>query len=139
MRLVRMGSGSWQVLAVCDHRDRCQVVDFLRELAASYPAAAESMFSLLTDLIPACGPPKAEPLSKALGHGLYEFRKQPKGHKLRVIWFYGTSSTLVCTCAFSKAERTPQIRIEQSRLLRKQYLAAQFRRQIEIVALEEIP
>ena len=29
MKLVRMGWESWEVLAVCDHRGRCQVIEFL--------------------------------------------------------------------------------------------------------------
>lgn len=138
MKLVRMGWESWEVLAVCDHRGRCQVFEFLMECKESSPAAARNMLSLLRHDIPALGPPKGEPLCKPLGHGIFELRKQPKGRKLRVVWFYGAGPVIVCTYAFTKAERTPQIRIEQSRLLRRQYMAALARREIEIIELEEV-
>jgi phage-related protein len=137
MKLVRIGWESWEVLAVCDPRGRCQVLDFLMEFRESSPAAARSMLVLLESELPAAGPPKGEPLCKPLGNGIYELRKQPKGKKLRVVWFYGVGQVIVCTYAFAKAERTPQIRIEQSRLLRKQYLSALARREIEIVDQEE--
>jgi phage-related protein len=138
VRLVRIGWESWEVLAVCDHRGRCQVLEFLMSFKESSPAAARGMLALLRRDLPVSGPPKGEPLCKPLGHGLFELRKQPKGRKLRVVWFYGAGPVMVCTWAFAKAERTPQIRIEQSRLLHKQYMSALARREIEIVELEEI-
>ena len=137
MRLVRIGWESWEVLAVCDSRDHCQVMEFLLDFRRISPAAAHGMMSLLQESLPVSGPPKGEPLCKPLGSGIYELRKQPKGKKLRVVWFYGVGQVIVCTYAFAKAERTPQIRVEQSRLLRKQYLAARARGEIKIVDLEE--
>jgi phage-related protein len=137
MRLVRLGWENWEVLAVCDHRGRCQVLEFLMDFRRSSPAAAQGMLALLQEGLPAVGPPKGEPLCKPLGNGIFELRKQPKGKKLRVVWFYGVEQVIVCTYAFGKAERTPQIRIEQSRLLRRQYLAAQARGKIEILDLED--
>ena len=132
MKLVRIGWEVWDVLAVCDGRGRCQVLEFLEEFEQSAPAAAHAMVSFLKQGLPAEGPTRSEPLCKSLGNGIYEFRKQPKGKKLRVVWFYGVEQEIVCTYAFSKAERTPQIRVEQSRLLRKQYLVARRRGEIEI-------
>jgi phage-related protein len=137
MKLVRIGWESWEVLAVCDGRGRCQVLEFLEEFEQSAPAAAYTMTSFLKQGLPAEGPPHSEPLCKSLGKGIYELRKQPKGKKLRVVWFYGVERVIVCTYAFSKAERTPQIRVEQSRLLRKQYLAARLRGDLEIIEPED--
>jgi phage-related protein len=137
VRLVRVGWEIWEVLAVCDHRGRCQVLEFLLAFKMSSPAAVLGMLALIRHDLPAVGPPKGEPLCKSLGNGIYELRKQPKGPKLRVLWFYGTGPVIILTSAFVKAERTPQIRIEQSRLLRKQYLSAVARREIEIIEPEE--
>ncbi|HZF10715.1 MAG TPA: type II toxin-antitoxin system RelE/ParE family toxin [Thermoanaerobaculia bacterium] len=136
MKLVRIGWESWEVLAVCDLRGRCQVLDFLDDFERSSPAAAYAMIALLRQTLPQEGPPRSEPLCKSLGNGIYELRKQPKGKKLRVVWFYGVGQVVVCTYAFSKAEKTPQIRVEQSRLLRKQYLAARTRGDLEIIDRE---
>jgi phage-related protein len=136
VKLVRIGWESWEVLAVCDHRGRCQVLEFLDEFERSSPAATHAMIAILGQSLPAEGPPRTEPLCKSLGNGIYELRKQPKGKKLRVLWFYGVGQVVVCTYAFSKGERTPQIRIEQSRLLRKQYLADRIRGDLEITEME---
>ena len=92
MKLVRIGWESWEVLAVCDPRGRCQVLDFLLGFKESSPAAARGMLALLRRELPAEGPPKGEPLCKSLGNGIYELRKQPKGKKLRVVWFYGVDA-----------------------------------------------
>jgi len=137
MKLVRVGWERWEVLAVCDSRGRCPVLEFLIEFERSSPAAAHGMLALLRQVVPAAGPPRSEPLCKPLGDGLYELRKQPKGKKLRVIWFYGVGQVIVCTYAFGKAERTPQLLVERSRLLRRQYLAARARGEVEILDPEE--
>jgi phage-related protein len=90
------------------------------------------LFELLLNRIPKAGPPRAEPLCKPLGHGLFEFRRQPKGKKLRVIWFYGGGAVIVCAVAFTKAERTPRTQIERARALKKAYLEDKRDEKLEI-------
>lgn len=138
MKLVRLASESWDVLAVLDHRGQCPVVDFLAELAAPYRAAKEGMLTLLQEVIPRSGPPRGLPLCRPLGFGLFEFRKQPKGNKLRVVWFYGSGRTIVCTTAFSKAEMTPRTEIDRSRWLLKHFAEETRRGEIEIIDWEEM-
>lgn len=101
------------------------------------PAAAQSLHHLLRNRVSQSGPPPGEPLCKHLGDGVYEFRKQPKGKKLRVLWFYGGTSIIVCTAAFTKAERTPRIKVEQLKFLRRQYWAALSRGEVEILDHQE--
>jgi phage-related protein len=134
MRLVRIGKLRWDVLAVCDSRGRCQVTDFLDDLeGTTYQIAAEQVLRLLRAQVPVSGPPKAEPLCKHLGDGLYEFRKQPKGKKLRVVWFYGGGAVIVCAVAFTKAERTPRSQIERARAQQKTYLEDRRDEKLEII------
>jgi len=95
------------------------------------------MLALLKNTIPDLGPPKEEPQCKSLGNGVFEFRKQPKGKKLRVLWFYGGTAVIVCAAAFKKAERTPRVQLDQARFLRKQYWIARSRGEVEIVDPEE--
>jgi phage-related protein len=136
MNLVRIGKLRWEVLAVCDSRGQCPVTDFLVDLeGTTYQGAAEQMLRLLRSHVPLSGPPKAEPLCKSLGGGLFEFRKQPKGKKLRVVWFYGGSAVVVCAVAFTKAERTPRVQIERARALQKAYLEDKRNEKLEIVDL----
>lgn len=137
MKLVRVGWEEWQVLAICDARGRAPVLEFLVSFERSSAAAAHGMLALLRQVVPSMGPPHSEPLCKPLGDGLYELRKQPKGKKLRVVWFYGAGREVVCTFAFAKAERTPRLLVERSRLLRRQYLAARARGAIESLDPEE--
>lgn len=134
MKLVRIGKLRWEVLAVCDARGRCQVTDFLIDLkGTTYQLAAEQMLRLLRMQVPVSGPPKAEPLCKPLGNGLYEFRKQPKGKKLRAVWFYGGGAVIVCAVAFPKAERTPKTQMERARAQQKAYLEDKRDEKLEII------
>jgi phage-related protein len=133
MRLLRIARDCWDILAVCDQRGDSQVLSFLEALTGLEGLAAESMLQVLRQVVPRSGPPRGEPLCKSLGEGIYEFRKQPKGKKLRVLWFYGGTAVIVCTAAFKKAERTPRIHLERARFLRKQYWIARSRGEIEIV------
>jgi phage-related protein len=138
MKLVRLARKRWEVLAVCDDRGRCLVLDFLAGLAGTtYQIAAKQMSRLLDVQVPANGPPKTEPLCKPMGDGLYEFRKQPKGKKLRVFWFYGDGAVIVCAVAFIKAEKTPRSKVAQARLLQERYREAKRARKVEIVDIEE--
>jgi hypothetical protein len=133
MKLVRIAKLRWDVLAVCDHRGHCPVIDFLVDLdGTTYQIAAEQMLRLLRSRVPLSGPPKMEPLCKHLGDGLFEFRKQPKGKKLRVVWFYGGGAVIVCAATFTKAERTPRTRIERARALQKAYLEDKRDEKLEI-------
>lgn len=133
MKLLRIARHHWDVLAICDQRGDSQVLCFLEQLRGLEGMAAESMLQILKQAVPRFGPPRGEPHCKALGDGVYELRKQPKGKKLRVLWFYGGTAVIVCTAAFKKAEKTPRIQLDWARFLRKQYWVARSRGEIEIV------
>jgi phage-related protein len=91
------------------------------------------MLALLRHQIPASGPPKGAPLCKPLGEGLYELRRQPKGKKLRLVWFYGGGAVIVCAAAFTKAERTPRIELERAKQAKEDYWHARARSELRIV------
>lgn len=138
MKLVRIAREQWDVLAVVDHRGHCQVLDFLKELAPNYEAAKNAMLVLLEEVLPRTGPPRQNvQLSKSLGRGLFELRRQPKGRKLRVVFFYDSGFRIVCTSAFTKAETTPQMEIDRSRLLVQLYLEAKFRHELVILERDD--
>ncbi len=133
MRLVRIGREQWDVLAVMDDRGRCQVLDFLVSRSA---AAHRFMFRFLRLRLPVEGPSHSAELCKSLGNGIFELRRQPKGPKLRVLFFYDDGHRIVCTNAFTKAERTPRVEIELARDLKQQYFRAKLLRRLRI---EETP
>jgi phage-related protein len=137
MKLVRIVRGRWDVLAVLDDRGRCPVLDFIAALGANYAAARRALLRVLRVELPQDGPPSRNTqLCKSLGDGIYELRRQPKGQKLRVLFFYDDDRRIVCTNGFAKAERTPRTEVELARVARQRYLKAKFRRKVEIV--EEI-
>jgi len=138
MKLVRIARDQWDVLAVMDHRGHCQVLEFLETLPANYQAAKRRMLRLLEVILPESGPPvHNSEISKPLGGGIFELRRQPKGRKLRVIYFYDSNFRIVCTSAFTKAETTPQIEMGSARFLARLYREAKFRN--ELIILEREP
>jgi phage-related protein len=137
MKLVRIAREQWDVLAVLDLRGRCQVLDYIDALGANYAAAKRGLLRFLRVELPRDGPPTHNAQRcKPLGGGVFELRRQPKGQKLRVLFFYDDGFRIVCTNAFSKAETTPQTEIELARALKDRYLVAKVGQQLEIV--EEI-
>lgn len=134
MKLVRIARVHWDVLAILDHRGNCQVLEFLGALAPNYQAAKRGMLQLLEVILPESGPPvHNSDISKPLGGGIFELRRQPKGRKLRVVYFYDSNFRIVCTSAFTKAETTPQIEIESARFLVRLYREAKFRNELIIL------
>ncbi|HSU83695.1 MAG TPA: type II toxin-antitoxin system RelE/ParE family toxin [Thermoanaerobaculia bacterium] len=128
MQLVRIAREQWDVLAVLGDRGECQVLDFL-----TGPSAAQrSMLRLLRSQLPAEGPPRSVEFCKALGDGIFELRRQPKGPKLRVLFFYDDGCRIVCTNAFRKAERTPRTEVRLARDLKRQYFSAKRLRRLRI-------
>jgi len=137
MKLVRIARDLWDVLAVVDHRGHCQVVEFLEGLAPNYRAARTAMLRLLSEVLPKSGPPHDSRISKPLGGGIFELRRQPKGRKLRVAFFYDSGFRIICTSAFTKAETTPQIEIDSARFLARRYREARFRNELVIVERDD--
>jgi len=134
MKLVRIAKGRWEVLAVVDHRGRCQVLDFVAQLGAGFRAAQQFLTLLLRVYLPLEGPPKSSAhLCKPLGDGVFELRRQPKGPKPRVLFFYDDNHRIVCTNAFSKLEVTPRSEIELARGLRDKYFETKLRSELEVV------
>jgi len=134
MKLVRIAKGRWEVLAVVDHRGRCQVLDFVDQLGAGCHAARQFLTLLLRVYLPLEGPPKSSAhLCKPLGDGVFELRRQPRGPKPRVLFFYDEDHRIVCTNAFSKLEVTPRSGIELARGLREKYFETKLRRELQVV------
>ena len=137
MKLVRIAREQWDVLAVVDHRGHCQVLEFLEALAPNYHTARDSMLILLRDVLPQSGPPRHNEISKSLGGGIFELRRQPKGRKLRVVYFYDSGFRIICTSAFTKAETTPIVEIASARFLARRYREARFRNELVILERDD--
>lgn len=128
IQLVRIAREQWDVLAVLDDRGECQVL----ELLMGSSAAQRSMLRFLRSRLPVEGPPRSVELCKSLGGGLFELRRQPRGPKLRVLFFYDEGCRIVCTNAFYKAERTPRMGVKLARALKRRYFSAKLLRRLRI-------
>jgi len=134
MELVRIAREQWDVLAVLDSREQCQVLDFLGRPGLAHPAARRQLLVFLRVVLPVEGPPRnnAE-LCKPLGDGVFELRRQPKGPKLRVLFFYDDGYRIVCTNAFAKTKKRPRQEIELAKRLRKRYFEAKSHEMLQIL------
>ena len=134
MRLVRIARDQWDVLGILDGRGDCQVLDFLQRLPPNYAAAQRWMLQFLRLQLPTAGPPRNNAdLCKSLGGGIFELRRQPKGQKLRTLFFYDDMCRIVLTNAFLKAETTPRTDLALARSLRKRYFEAKLRHGLRII------
>ncbi len=133
MNLVRIARENWEVLAVLDARGRCQVLDFVEELGPRLIAAQKYLFHLLRVWLPVDGPPAHNSeRCKPLGDGIFEIRRQHKGPKLRLLFFYDEGNRIIFTNAFFKAETTPQTELELARRRKKQYFEAKRHKRLHI-------
>jgi Phage derived protein Gp49-like (DUF891) len=132
MQLVRIAREQWDVLAVVDDRGECQMLDFLIGSGVTPSPAQRSMLVFVRFRLPFEGPPHSVELCKSLGDGIFELRRQPKGPKLRVLFFYDDGYRIVCTNAFHKAERTPRTEVKLARGLKRQYFSAKRLRRLRI-------
>lgn len=130
MTLIRIAREQWDVLAVKDERGHCQVIDFLT--GPGKDKARRILLLFLQVRLPVEGPPHSSVLCKSLGNGIFELRRQPRGPKLRIFFFYDDGCRIVCTNAFIKAERTPRSEIELARDLKQQYFRAKLLRRLRI-------
>ena len=144
MKLIRIGSGQWQVLAVCDARGNCDVLAELYGLGQGNKAQrklADRMLQILTERVPndPNGPRFLnEYIVKPLRDGIFEFKRgQKTGLKLRVLWFYSAGMVVVCTACFLKTNKTPANLIDEAIMLKQEYERKRKSGKIEIVDLDD--
>lgn len=132
MQVVKIASVHWTILAVCDQSDECLVLSLLEDLAngnRTEQSLATKMFSLLREFVPErTTNPRVtnENMSKKLEDDLFEFKRgSKKGPKVRVLYFYESGRTIVCTHAFLKStQTTPELEKATARTLRDDYRQA---------------
>jgi hypothetical protein len=126
MNLVRIGTGSWEVLV------SEQVIEVLTDWSSA-KGPKKAMLSFLRESVPLGGPQEGNrTVCKVLRPGslkLAEFRKgERRGTKIRVIWFYGDEQMrrqVVCLRAFPKNdEETPPTEIPEAVILKERFFAA---------------
>jgi len=120
MKLLRLGRGPWTVVAVVEDDGSCPTLDGLAGVKGG-----KSMLALLRERVPRSGPQYDNTALvkrlKPYDEGLCEFRKQPRGAKLRTVFFDDGACVIVCTSSFQKTDRTPRRELERARRMRERY------------------
>jgi phage-related protein len=132
MKLFQVGRDKWTVLVVADDGWRSPLLSLLLERTENQ--IGERMLALLREHVPSYGPPRNEDVSKPLGDGRFEFRKQPRrGPALRVLYFYDANCVVVCASAFrKKSDSTPGSEIDRLEHARARYVRAKKSGNLEI-------
>lgn len=123
MELVRIGrpGSRFKVLATCDARGECSVLDFLENLGRSEVKLRDAVLAFLRERVAEHGPPTNDEQCKELEDGILEFKKGP----VRILWFWDAGQMVLCTHAFRKrTQKTPRGEIDRARLVRNNYQAA---------------
>jgi len=122
--------GTWTVLAICEGRERCDVLDFADRLSRDDPREYARLMRAFTRVAEA-GPPRNVRRSRALAHDIYEL-KTPGG--LRVLYFFDEGQVVVCSEAMSKPkQRGLSVAVERAARARWRYLNDKRRNAIHIL------
>jgi hypothetical protein len=127
------GGRKYDVLALCDDDDTCQVLDMLRAADRDHPDLVARMTAHLYQMVPDQGPQLDGYRGKELYDDfLYELREEKNVGRgkyvgLRLAFFFDHSyhggSVIVCTNAFYKlGSSTPEPELTRALTLRAEYL-----------------
>lgn len=132
MNLLQIGRDRWTVLVVADQRWSSELLEVLH--TPSEANLGERMLGFLRESLPTMGPPRNKEISKDLGGGRFEFRKQPrKGAALRVLYFFDKGQVIVCSNAFwKKSDKTPRTELKRLDDTMAAYEAAKLQGRLEI-------
>lgn len=111
------------------------MLESVEALENSGDANARKMMGLLENTVPVNGPPIRNPNKcKSLGSDVHEFKcGSRRGTKFRVLFFYDRDKLIICSEAFTKAERTPRQPIGRTVELMSSYADASRSGEIKIM------
>lgn len=110
MKLQKVRSGQWSILATCTDRGVCPLLEFLTGLEGGLVKDGRRMLKLL-DRVAHQGPPRNTTISHQVGPGIWEFIQG----RLRVLWFYDDGKLVICSHGFvKKSQKTPTAEINRA-------------------------
>lgn len=129
MRAPEVTSASkWRVIALCDSRGDCELLDFLYKLEGALVKDGDRVLQLL-EHISKQGPPHNTDISHDIDGEIWEFIKG----RLSVMWFYDRNRVAVCSHGFVKrSQKTPKAEIHKAQRALKAYKKAVSQGQLEI-------
>ena len=129
MKLRRVRQARWTVLAVCERRGGCPLLEFLAGLEAQLGADGRAMLRLLS-FTAEQGPPHNDELSHKIVGEIWEF----VAGRLRVLWFYDEGRLVVCSHGFVKrTQKIPPGEVDRAQAAYAAYQAAKKAGLLEVV------
>lgn len=121
MRVRRLPfQGTYRILAACDTRGDCALLDFLDDLGGGLEKDGDRMLAVL-EKVAQQGPLQNNKVSHKIDGDIWEFIQG----RLRVLYFYDEGRVVVCTHGFvKKTQKAPKGEIATANRVREQYLAA---------------
>ena len=137
MRLVPIRINIWGIYTVCDKYGKSQILTFLSELNPKYSGSRDRLLSIIEMASEdSLGPTKQ--FNDNISHSvdkknkIYEFI----AGKLRLLRFYSPvkNQVIICSHVFlKKSQNTPKREIKRAVNLKKSYLQAAEKNQIDII------
>ena len=118
MRVRRLPfNGQFTVLAACDNRGACTLLQFLEGLGANLQKDSDHMLELL-ERVASSGPPRNTEICHKIEGEIWEFIKG----RLRVLWFYDAGKVVVCTHGLVKSsQKLPRAEIARAQQIKEDY------------------
>ena len=136
MRLVPIRKNKWGIYTVCDKHGESQVLTFLKKLNPKYSESRNRLLNIIEMASEeSTGPTQFhDNISHIVDkeNKIWEFI----AGRLRLLWFYSPVKNQVIICShvfFKKSQNTPKREIKRAVNLKKSYLQAAPKNQIDII------
>ena len=137
LRVIRRGQ--WSLLAVCNERGDCPLLDFLYEGSTPTPFGfrprgplAKQKIRMLVRLatVAETGPPRNAEICHQIAEDIWQIELG----RVRILWFYDEGRIVVLSHGFLKStQKTPEAEKSRARSALKEYREAKARRRLKIL------
>ena len=133
MKLQYVQRGIWRILAICDNRGGCVVLEFIDSLETNSRSDYDQVMAQLR-WAAVNGPPRNDEKSRPLADKIFEFKTRGG---IRIPYFYDQDRLVICTEALRKPKKT-ELRAVITRALaaRERYFEAKRRGAVEMIQEE---
>ena len=133
MKLRYVQRGIWRILAICDNRGGCLVLEFIDSLETNSRSDYDQVMAQMR-WAAVNGPPRNDKKSRPLADKIFELKTRGG---IRIPYFYDQDRLVICTEALRKPKKT-ELRAVIARALaaRERYVEAKRRGAVEMVQEE---
>ena len=129
MRLQLVAVRRWTIVAMCDNRGNCPVVDFLDTLETDSKADFRQVMTLVRRTA-AVGPPMNTGKSRPLDEEIYELKTR---RGIRIPYFYDEGRVIICTEALRRPKKTELVAVIRRAVeQRAQYFRAKLNGELKV-------